>query len=561
MRKSFIKKISVATVLVATLLTGCGKGADTNKSSSKESEKTTAVSTSTDGSTDTASDEKHIIRVGLPGDVGTLDNNVADTPADLNVINNLQDSLYGRQPDGTVDLRLADSVEVSDDNLTYTFHLRDAKYSNGEEIVAEDFVYSWQRLVNPETGSEYAWFAGAAGIANADEIAYNGGDINTLGVEAVDDKTLVVTLDVETPYFKYIMATPTFGPIDKEFGEAQGNQYGLSKDNIISSGPFVVDEWVVGSSEIKLKKNEYYWDADNIQTDELIFQTVADPQAGVLAYDSGTLDVVEISGDQLSVYADDPALDVQLHSAMYYLYINHDNEFLQNKNLRLALSYAVNKTEIADNVLKDGSIAADYFVPDEFAPDDNGTPYHQVGSLETLGYDTDKATEYWEKAKEELGTDTITLEYLYDDRETRRNTAQYLKSTLETALPGLEIELREVPYGACWDEQKAGNFDLTFSYWGADYVDPSIFFDFLETNSEYNLGNFNNEKYDELWAEANANRSDYTKRYQIYNEAEQLIVDEVAIIPVAQISASTLIREGIEVPFNEVYLYRYATFK
>lgn len=560
MRKSFIKKISVATVLVATLLTGCGKGADTNKGSSKETEKTTAVSTSTDGSTDNSSDEEHIIRIGLAADVATLDNNIADTPEDLNVINNLQDSLYGRQADGTVDLQLAESVDISDDNLTYTFHLRDAKYSNGETIVAEDFVYSWQRLVNPDTGSEYAWFAGAAGIANADEIAYGGGDINTLGVEAVDDKTLVVTLSTETPYFKYIMATPTFAPIDKDFGEEQGDQYGLSKDGVISSGPFVVDEWVVGGSEIKLKKNDNYWDADNIQADELVFQTVSDNQAAVLAYDSDTLDVVQISGDQLSVYADDPALDIKLHSAIDYIYINHTNEYLANKNLRLAISYAVNKTEIAENVLKDGSVAVDYFIPDEFAPDDNGTPYHQTISLNYLGYDTDKAAEYWEKAKDELGTDKISLDFLYDDTEKSRNTAQYLKSTLETALPGLVIELREVPYSACWDEQKAGNFDLTFSYWGADYVDPSIFFDFLETNSEYNLGNFSNEKYDELWAEANNNRSDYTKRYQIYNEAEQLIIDEVAIIPVTQVSLASLIRPGISVPYNQVYLYRYATF-
>ncbi|MBQ9609121.1 MAG: peptide ABC transporter substrate-binding protein [Lachnospiraceae bacterium] len=556
MRKNFIKKLSVATVIAATLLTGCGKGSDVNDNNSKDAGNASSVSSDSESTTDGG----RSINVGLSADVATLDNNIADVPGDLLVINTMQDSLYGRMADGTVDLQLAESVDISDDKLTYTFHLRDAKYSNGETIEAEDFVYSWKRLVNPDTGSEYAWLAGAAGIANADEIAYAGGDIDTLGVEAVDAKTLVVTLSVETPYFKYIVATPTFAPIDEDFGEAQGDQYGLSKDNIISSGPFVVDEWVVGGSEIKLKKNENYWDADNIQPNALVFQTVADSQAGVLAYDSGTLDVVELSGEQLSQYVDDPALDVQKWPASNYLYINHTNEYLANKDFRLAINYAVNKDEIVDNILKNGSIAVDYFIPDDFSPDDNGTPYHQTVSLDYIGYDLDKAAEYWEKAKEELGADSFTLEYLYDDREVQKNIAQYLKSTLESALPGLELELREVPYSACWDEQKAGNFDLTVSMWGADYIDPSVFFDILLSDSEYNLGRWNSSEYDAIIADANNNKSDYTKRFQIYNDAEQLIIDEVGLIPVYQVSQSSLIRPGIHVPFNSIYLYRFATF-
>lgn len=560
MKKLF--KSTAAILLATAVLAGCGSAAS-NSSAPAGSDSSAA---GTDAAAPASSDSSAAaggsnINIGIEANVSTLDNNVIDTPSDFLVVRAMQDGLY-EQTDKEIRLALAESVDVSDDGTEYTFHLRDAKYSDGNPIVAGDFVYSWQRLVNPDTGSEYAWFAGAAGIKNADAIAYEGADLATLGVTAVDDKTLKVELDHAVPFFDAILTMPCFAPVEQAFAEQHGDVYGQSVDDIISSGPYVVDSWTVGGGDLRLVKNPEYWNADAISVDSLTFITVKDQQSGILAYESGSLDVVTISGDLVEQYKGNSILDTQLSPQVVYIYVNHDNKDLANLNLRKALAYAVNKTEIAENILKDGSRATGYIVPDSFAFDANGKSYReQVNVTDPNGYDVDKAKEAWESAKAELG-DSVSLELLYDDVPTSKNIAQYLKSSLEGTLEGLTIELREVPYEACWDEQKAGNFDLTVSSWMADYIDPSMYIDILNTNYEYNLGHYSNAEYDKLDnAAANELATDPSKRAEAYGKAEQIGLDNVGIIPLYQVSAASLIRDGIDVKFAPFgsYVYRYAT--
>ncbi|MCR4908638.1 MAG: peptide ABC transporter substrate-binding protein [Lachnospiraceae bacterium] len=501
------------------------------------------------------------ISIALDADVTTLDNNVIDLPADFTVVRAMQDGLM-EQTDTDLKPGLAESYEVSPDGLTYTFHLRDAKYSNGEVIKAEDFVTSWRRLVDPETGSAYAWFAGAAGVENADAIAFEGGAAQTLGISAPDEKTVVVKLDRQVPFFTAIITMPCFAPVSEAFVKEHEGRYGQSGEDILSSGAFMVDEWVPGSGSIRLKKNPEYWNAAAVSVETLTFRTVMDEQSGILSYQAGDLDVVGLHGDMAAKYASDPALDIQLSPKMEYLYLNHSNSFLSSKALRQALSKALNKDDITKGILKDGSESADYFVPKNFAYDDKGVAYHDAVKLEPSGYDTAKALELWEEAGKELGTEEVSLELLYDDTTEGKNIAQYLKSSLEKALPGLTVELREVPYAACWDEQKAGNFDMTISSWMADYIDPSSYFDMLMSTNEYNLGNWNNPEYDGYCRDATTLfASDPEARREAYGKAEQVILEDVGLIPLYQTGDSSLIRPGISVKFAPFgsYLFRYAT--
>ncbi|MBO7387727.1 MAG: peptide ABC transporter substrate-binding protein [Lachnospiraceae bacterium] len=557
--KKLIKSM-MAVLLTMTVLAGCGSSAsnDTTKASSTES---AAVSNEAASAEEAATEGGTNIKIGIEANVSTLDNNVIDTPSDFLVVRAMQDGLY-EQTDKEIRLALAESVDVNEDGTEYIFHLRDAKYSDGNPIVAGDFVYSWQRLVNPDTGSEYAWYAGAAGIKNADAVAYEGAELSSLGVTAIDDKTLKVELDHAVPFFDAILTMPCFAPVEQAFGEEHGDLYGQSVDDIVSSGPYVVDSWTVGGGDLRLVKNPEYWNKDAISVDSLTFITVKDEQSGILAYESGSLDVVTISGDLVEQYKDSAILDTQLSPQVYYIYINHENENIANLNVRRALAYAVNKAEIADSILKDGSKATGYIVPEAFAFDSNGKSYReQVSVTDPNGYDVDKAKAAWDEAKAELG-DTISLELLYDDVPTSKNIAQYLKSSLEGTLEGLTIELREVPYEACWDEQKAGNFDLTVSSWMADYIDPSMYIDILNSTYDYNLGNYSNPDYDVLDnAAANELATDPVKRAEAYGKAEQIALDDVGIIPLYQVSSASLIREGIDVKFAPFgsYVYRYAT--
>ncbi len=534
----------MGVLLLASCLIGCGASENTSEA----------------GTEIRGTEAEKNISIALDANVTTLDNNLIDLPADFTVVRAMQDGLL-EQTDTEIRPGLAESFEVSDDAMTYTFHLRDARFSNGSPITAEDFVYGWRRLVNPATGSAYAWFAGAAGVKNADAVAFEGGDPETLGVKAVDDKTLVVELDRPVPFFTAIITMPCFAPVSGSFAEAQGGLYGQSVEGILSSGAFMADSWVPGSETIKLRKNPEYWNADAVSVDTLTFRTVADEQAGLLSYQSGELDVVGLHGDMAARFADDEALDVQLSPKMEYLYINHNNSFLSDKNLRLSLAKALNKDDITRGILKDGSESADYFVPKNFAYDETDTAYHDAVSLTYVTYDEEAAVSDWEKAKEELGTGEVSLELLYDDTSQSKTIAQYLKASLEKTLPGLTLELREVPYAACWDEQKAGNFDLTLSSWMADYIDPSSYFDMLMSSNEYNLGGWNNSEYDGYCLDA-AERyaSDPKKRTEAFGAAEQVIIDDVGLIPVYQVGNSSLIRPGIEVKFAPFgsYLFRYA---
>lgn len=566
MKKKIISLLLSISV-TAALLSGCGgydnsaaaqSSGTTAESASETPDSSEAESQEQSGSA--SSSDSSNISIAVEANVTTLDNNVIDVPADFAVVRAMQDGLL-EQTDTDIREDLAESYEVSDDGLTYTFHLRDAKFSNGDTITANDFVYSWRRLVNPDTGSEYAWFAGAAGIKNADNIAFEGGDIETLGISAPDEKTVVVELDRPVPFFTAIITMPCFAPVSEAFGEEHGDLYGQSADDIISSGPYVVDEWVVGSEELRLKKNDLYWNADAITVDTLTFKAVTDEQSGILSYQSGDLDIVALHGDMVAQYENDEALDVQLSPQMYYLYLNHTNKFFRNKDLRLAWAYALNKDDITQSILKDGSRSADYFIPENFAYDENGVAYHDAVTLNYLSHDEAKALEYWDKAKAALGED-ISIELLYDDTTESKTIAQYLKSALEKSLPGLTLELREVPYAACWDEQKAGNFDVTLSSWMADYIDPSSYFDMLVSTNEYNLGSWKNDEYDEYCrAAGNELATDAKARVEAYGKAEQVILDDVGLIPVYQTSNASLIRPGIDVKFAPFgsYIFRYAT--
>ena len=572
--KKNLKKVTAllgAAVLITSIIAGCGNTAGNADSAPAASEEETAAAAAEEPSVEvTVEEEEHTegggtiegssLSFGIEETITNLDSTLIDLPDDWNISWSLQDNLY-EVIENETRLQLAESVDVNEDETVYTFHLRDAQYSNGDPIVASDFVYSWQRLVDPETGSPNVWHFSTAGVKNVDAIAYEGADIDSLGVEAPDDKTLIVTLSRPVPFLSSILALPPFAPLDRKFVEEQGENYGKSADALVSSGAYVIDEWIPGSNQVKLKKNDNYWNADEVRTEHITFKTVEDVQSGVLSFEAGDLDVLKVDGDVAEQYAGDSRLVTALRPKMLFLYLNNKNEFLSNKNIRLALQYAVNKKEFAEKIRKNVDRPADYFIPDNFAYNDKGESYRDQVSLTYYSYDTDKAVEAWNKGLEELGVSEVKLDFLYDDTTSSKNAVQYFKSELESLLPGLTLELREVGYAACWEEQKGRNFDVTYSSWEAEYLDPAIYFDFMESSSEYNLGSFENSEYDKYIAQS---RDDYAtdpvKRVEAFGNAEQIILDEVGIIPIYQEGRSNLESDGVVLHSAATGqpLYRYA---
>ena len=396
------------------------------------------------------------------------------------------DGLFTLNAKGEIDPLMAESYDLSDDGLTYTFHLRDAYWSNGDKVTANDFVFSWRRLVDKKTAAKNRNEAVAAGIKNANNIVNGDMDPSELGVTAVDDKTLVVELEAIIPYFLGTLIRPAFLPINQSFFEEAGDDFGMTPETTLYNGPFVWSYWDFATN-ITASKNADYWNAANIDIDEINWKIVKDSQTGALLFENEELDFVEISGDLIEKYSGDPRFTAALEVHMWYLIPNFENEQLQNKNIRQALATSYDKEAIASQVMKNGARAADYIVgynlcygPDnKQMRDTNGTFLH---------YDPASAGEYWAKGLQELGTDTLSIDLLYYDDDASISQCEFIASEWEKNLPGIEVTLSCNPKKAALAKQADGEFDVCLFRWGPDYKDPMAFLELFQYGATLQQG-------------------------------------------------------------------------
>ncbi|WP_411345329.1 peptide ABC transporter substrate-binding protein [Paenibacillus sp. WLX1005] len=527
-KKTMVLLLTLA--LLAGLLSACGKGSERSDASSSSSSQDLIVANT--------------------ADVSTLDSNLATSAEDLNIINKLVEGLY-RQSEKGVELAAASDVKISDDKKTYTFTIRDEKWSDGTPVTAHDFEYAWKRLANPETKAEYSYMLLVAGVKNAENVLYNGAALDTLGVKATDDKTFVVQLDRVVPYFDSLMAGTYFAPINEKFAAAQGDQYGLSKDNVLSNGPFVISDWTVGGDSVVLSKNTQYWDQDNIKLNTLTYKTVKDSQSGILAYQSQQLDYVEINGEEGAAYKDSKDYHTQLARMLYYFQPNLKVKELNNVNLRLALALAYDKHSVVDNILKDGSVPADFLIVNTLASGVEGKTFRDAAQATYLESDKAKAVEYFNKAKAELKQDTFTFELLYDDDDTTKQIAQFYQSEIQNTLPGITINLKAQPKKNRVALAGKGDFQIIITRWGADYDDPSTYFDLFTERSGYNFGHWVNPEYNKLVNGASQQWiASPEKRLDAYIKAEKVLLDDAAIFPIYQDGRSYLLNSRVTVKFS-----------
>src|SRR5690606_9979235 len=219
-----------------------------------------------------------VLNVQVDVEVATMDPQMATDGTSFEVIANTIEGLYTLDESGVAVPSLAEKTDVSEDGLTYTFTLKDATWSNGTPVTADDFVYAWQRLADPDTASEYYYIMGIAGVVNADEISAGEKDPKELGVTAIDEKTLEVKLNHPVPFFESLMAFPSFFPMNQAFFEEAGENYGTSADTLIANGAFEITSYEPAATTIELEKNPDYFDADNVSLDGIKYQVIKDTQ-------------------------------------------------------------------------------------------------------------------------------------------------------------------------------------------------------------------------------------------------------------------------------------------
>jgi oligopeptide transport system substrate-binding protein len=539
----FLKTL-LAAALSLGLLAGCGSSSDSSGKS---------------------------VTVMADNDLLSMSSTIATDGTAFEVIQAYCDGLYGYNEDGSIGLALAEKETVSDDKLTYTYTLRDATWSNGEAVTANDFVYAWRQLI--VQASEYAFLLGEQGlnVANGDKLYQQEdvteADLETLGVKAVDEKTLEVTLATPCGFVGELLSFPVFFPINEAFAEEKGDQYALTVDNILSCGAFTVSSWETGS-KVVLQKNENYWDADAVSIDTLTINLAQDASAAAVQFDNGEEDFCIINSSLVDKYADTEEYKTLDGGFLWYLFVNFENSDLANLNIRKGLSAAINRQDLVENILKDGSTAAVGYTPTGLATSPSGTDFAEdCGDLLAkygISYDATKAQEYIDAGLKELGKTSINISMTYGTDESIDDVATYLEKAF-SGLNGINFSLNATQKKArINDYQKSGNFDLSLTRWGPDFADPTTYLNNMEksqwTNNNY--GHYYNETYDKLMADSRL-ETDTTKRWENLVEANDILMQEVAIIPIFQKNVavlqntklSGLISNSVGTP----YIFKYLT--
>lgn len=487
-----------------------------------------------------------------------MDTVMASDTVSFTTMNNVMEGLYRINPDQEIVPGMADGdPDVSEDGTVYTFKIReDAKWSNGDPVTAHDFVYAWQRAIDPELASPYGSYMMSGKIKGAAEITeaaaqkqeYN---LDDLGVKAIDEKTLEVTLEIPIPYFQSLMSFPTFFPQNQKFVEEQGDKYAQKAENLLYNGPFVLEDWDGATdADWTYVKNETYWDADTVKLEKVQWNRLDNPQASVNAFETGEADVTsKLSSDVVPQYEGDERLVNWLEPTIFWLKMNQDHEALANPNIRRAIAQGINKEDYVNGVLNNGSIVANYAVPDKFVTlEETGKDFREINGNELLPYDLEAAKESWSKGLEELGVDSVEVRYLTDDTENAKKTGEYIKNQLEKNLEGITVVVEAVPFSVRIDRQRQQDYDLQLHGWGPDYLDPMTFSDLWLTGGDNNKMSYASEKYDQLIKDAQTTLAQKpVERFEALAEAERVLLEEdAAIAPLYQRSSNVLVSEKVK---------------
>lgn len=505
--------------------------------------------------------------------INSMDYTINTAAASFAVYGYTGEGLYKWAKDGSeLILGMADSEEISEDGLTRTYHIREnAYYSNGTQITAHDFEYSWKRLADPAVAAEYANMLQFAGIKNAAAVSAGELPLDELGVKAVDDFTLVCELDTPVNFFGDLMTFATFFPQNQEFVEAAGDQYGLSVETTLCSGPYMLTEWTAGGTTETVTRNPYYYALEDLNVDKLTWQIITETSSGIMGYEQGTLDVMQITSEFVEQYQDNPGYHPLLVSTLWWMQPNCTVAPFDNMQARLAFAYAVDKEAICQSILKDGSVPAYFFYPQSFqAVTGHGNMreyaaelgYGEDGQGNYLMQDDAKAAELWNAYLETSDQKTFEITLIFTNNDTMNYIAAFLKQELESVLTGVTLNLQPLESNDRIQRLHDGDFTLALAGWGADYKDCSNWAMLCTADSSFNYGKWVSVdgKYDELDKKyQTVDAADELARAKDLLDMESILLTEGGYLPLYQKVEAYLINTDYTVPLtaNGGWLYQY----
>lgn len=521
---------------------------------------------SEDAESEGSSNSEQSIAVSLPEQLSTLDTTQTTDKVTFTVAQHLFEGLYRLDEDSKEVPGLAESVDISDDGKTYTFHLRDGiKWSDGTPITAKDFEFSWKRLVNPETMGPNAYWLD--NVENSLDIRNDEKDIDTMGIEAVDEQTFKVQLIEPQPSFLSVVSIAWLAPQNEKYVSQKGDNYAASSDEMIYSGPFVLENWDRSSDTWELKPNPEYYDQDVVKLDEVKGSTVKEETTGINLFESGDLDFTNISGQFVQQYKNNDALVSQQEVANQFLDFNKKaNDELANVHLRRAFALAIDKENLVKSVLNDGSKPLNGLIPAGLYENSETNEDFREYSGDYNEYNPDEARKEWAKAQEEIG-DSIELDLLVGDLDNSKKVAEYIQSQLEETLDGLSINVTPQPPNNVNESRTNKDYELSLSGWIAGSSDMNSYFNLYRPGSSYNYGEYENKEYGELTEKAvTEDANDENKMFEDYKDAENiLLTEDAAQVPIYQSASNYLVNPNVKGivyhSFGDYFYLREATIE
>ncbi|PTQ57952.1 MAG: Oligopeptide ABC transporter, periplasmic oligopeptide-binding protein OppA [Candidatus Carbobacillus altaicus] len=503
MAKKGYRRLSVLLVLVLSLtmvLAGCGTGTGGNAASQE-------------------------LNLNINTEPPALTPTLATDTTSGTVLTHVMEGLTRYGEGGKTIPGIAESWDVSDDGMKYVFHLRDAKWSDGQPVTAHDFEYAWKKLLDPNTAADYAYQLFY--LKNGE--AYNEGNASAddVGVKALDDKTLEVQLESPTPYFDSLTAFYPLFPIPKHVDETNPDWHKDAK-TYVSNGPFLMEEWV-HDSKIVLKKNPNYWAQNEVKLATITMAMVNDENTEYQMYETGALDVATPPTDLTKKLIDEGKAKVEPYFGVYYLTFNTEDPIMKNANIRRALSLAIDRQSLIDNILQGGQLPAMALVPPG-APGVKGDFREEQGDL-FKDHDVEQAKKYLEAGLKELSLDKLPpIEYKYNTQAGHQKIAEAIQQMWKNDL-GIETKLTNEEWKVYLDSLGQGNYQIGRMGWIGDYLDAMTFIDLFMTGGGNNYPKWSNAEYDALIKEAKST-NDHDTRIKKMQEAEKLLIDEMPIAPI-----------------------------
>lgn len=498
-----------------------------------------------------AKQDKQIFTFIERQELPTADISLATDEVSFITLNNIYEGIYRLdqnnvlQPAGAVE-----AATISADGRVYKVKLRkESKWSDGVPVKAKDYVYGWQRTVDPKTSSNQAYMFRP--VKHAQAIMNGKMDKSTLGIRALNDFELEITLEKATPYFNYLLALPAYFPQRQDIVDKYKTNYAKTDQRAVYNGPFVLSDFDGPGIDTNwnLKKNPTYWDHKTVKLKKIKIDVVKDANTALNLFEKGQADDTYLSGDLAQELKNDPNFIIQQFASVFYLELNQKspNSPYKNENLRKAISFAIDRKTLVDKIEMNGSTVAKGLVTADLAFDPET---HQDFVEETdngLLYDPKQAQNYWQQAQTELGIKTLKINLLVDDTDNSKKMAEFLQAELADTLKGLEVEITPVPFAVRLDRSNKGDFQIAAAGWSADYADPSSILSLFTSNNPYNRGGFSDQDYDTAVKNAETiHTNNPNVRWHDLLTAERIFIDKMGAIPLYQQGEARLRSEKVK---------------